>query len=295
QRGQNRPEDFGNIANASGGDGSDIGAFELQDTIAPNTIIDSGPSGITNDPTPTFTFHSTEAGSTFRCDTEGPYGFTPCTSPKTTGHLVDGAHTFGVFARDLAGNPDPSPATRSYTVKTAEIKRSGSTLVITAAPGAKDNLQITKPSASTIRVTDLPGGGYTGSGVHTVAGSGCIRSGDYTANCNAGPITKIQVASGAGIDRIVDTVPLPGILSGGAGNDVLTGSPRSDTIIGGGGADTMRGMNGNDLLLARDLTSDTLINCNGGATPGTADVADLDLASIDQDSVVLGCETKTRH
>jgi hypothetical protein len=295
QRGAQRPWNFPDIADPVGGDGTDVGAFEVQDTMPPDTIIDSGPSGITNDPTPTFTFHSTEAGSTFRCDKEGPYGFTPCTSPVTLPHLADGPHVFSVFARDLAGNADASPASRSYTVKTAAIKRSGSTLVITAAPGAKDNIKIMKPSAGTIRVTDLPAGPYSGSGIHTVTGSGCARSGDYTANCNAGPITRIQVASGAGNDRVVDSVPLPGILNGGAGNDVLTGGPGPDTIIGGTGADTMKGMNGNDTLSARDLTSDTAINCDGGTIPGTADKADLDLAPKDPNSVVVGCETKTRH
>jgi hypothetical protein len=295
QRGQHRPEDFGNTTNAVGGDASDVGAFEVQDTDPPDTIIDSGPSGVTNDPTPTFTFHSTEAGSTFRCDTGGPYGFTPCTSPEARPHLPDGTYGFAVFARDLAGNPDLSPASRSYTVKTAEIKRSGSTLVITAAPGAKDNLKIAKPSASTIRITDLPGGGYTGSGIHTVSGSGCTRIGDYTADCNAGSITQVMVSSGGGADRIVDTVPLPATLAGGAANDVLTGGPRADTIIGSGGADTMRGMNGNDSLRARDLISDTLVNCDGGTVAGAADKADLDLAPKDPNSVVLGCETKTRH
>ena len=78
-----------------------------------------------------------------------------------------------------------------FTVKTAAISVSGSTLVVTAAPGAKDNLRITRPSASTLRVTDLAAGAYTGSGVH--AGAGCTRSGDYTANCNASGITLIQV------------------------------------------------------------------------------------------------------
>lgn len=295
QRGLTRPSDFSSIPNAAGGDGTDVGAVEVRETDVPETFIDSGPSGITNDPTPTFTFHSSEAGSTFRCDTGGIYGFSPCTSPVTRPHLADGTYGFAVFARDSAGNQDASPASRSYTVKTAEVKRSGSTLVVTAAPGAKDNLQLTKPSASTIRVTDLPAGPYSGSGVHTVAGSGCTRSGDYTVNCNAGPITQIRVSSGAGTDRIVDSVPLPAILSGGAANDVLTGGPKADTIIGGGGADTMKGMNGNDLLRARDLISDTLINCDGGPTPGTADTADLDLAPKDPNSVVLGCETKTRH
>jgi hypothetical protein len=54
-------------------------------------------------------------------------------------------------------------------------------------------------------------------------------------------------------------------------------------------------MNGNDTLLARDLASDALINCDGGTKPGTADKADLDLLPNDPNSIVFGCETKTRH
>ena len=54
----------------------------------------------------------------------------------------------------------------------------------------------------------------------------------------------------------------------------------------------MKGMNGNDQLFARDLTSDTTINCDGGIA-GTADKADLDM--LPKDSPVSGCETVTRH
>jgi hypothetical protein len=295
QRGQKRPSNFGSIPNASGGDGSDTGSFELQDTTPPDTIIDSGPSGVTNDPTPTFTFHSTEAGSTLRCklDAGGAYGFTPCTSPRTIGHLLDGAHTFQVVAKDAAGNTDLTPASRSFTVKTAEVKRSGSTLVVTAAPGAKDNLLITRPSASTLMVSDLPNGPYSGSGIHT--GPGCSRGGDYTATCGATGITKIQVRSGGGADRIFNATTVPGSLNGGPGNDALVGGLGNDAITGGPGGDSFKGRNGNDTLRARDLTSDIAINCDGGSTPGTADKADLDLLPKDPNSIVVGCETKTRH
>jgi hypothetical protein len=37
----------------------------------------------------------------------------------------------------------------------------------------------------------------------------------------------------------------------------------------------MKGMSGNDLLRARDLTSDTLINCDGTLNPGSADLDKL--------------------
>ncbi|MGH9224150.1 MAG: Ig-like domain-containing protein, partial [Acidimicrobiales bacterium] len=87
------------------------------DTTAPQTSMDSGPSGTTNDSTPTFGFTSNEAGSTFECRLGGA-AFTPCTSPLTTSTLTDGAYTFEVRATDLVGSTDQTPAARSFTVDT---------------------------------------------------------------------------------------------------------------------------------------------------------------------------------
>jgi hypothetical protein len=77
------------------------------DTMAPHTDIHSGPSGPTNDVTPTFTF-SSEAGATFECSLDGA-AFSPCTSPKTYTNLPDGHHTWDVRATDRAGNVEPPP------------------------------------------------------------------------------------------------------------------------------------------------------------------------------------------
>lgn len=90
-------------------------SFEV-DTTAPNTTITGGPSGTTNDTTPTFTFKSSESGGSFRCKVDGG-SFSPCSSPKTTSTLGNGSHTFSVSAVDAAGNADSSPAVRSFTVK----------------------------------------------------------------------------------------------------------------------------------------------------------------------------------
>ena len=87
------------------------------DTGAPQTTIDSGPSGLTSDETPTFTFSSSEAGSTFECRVDAD-AWASCTTPKTTASLTDGAHTFEVRATDQAGNVDPTPAARSLIVDT---------------------------------------------------------------------------------------------------------------------------------------------------------------------------------
>ena len=57
----------------------------------------------------------------------------------------------------------------------------------------------------------------------------------------------------------------------------------------------MKGMNGNDRLLARDLLSDKLVDCDGGNAAGHGDKADLDKPRKDPASAVQGCESKTRH
>ena len=131
------------------------------DATAPDTTIDSGPQGTTNDPTPSFDFSSSEGGSSFECKVDSG-SYSACTSPRTTSHLTDGSHTFRVRATDTAGNVDATPASRTFAVETAAVSVSGLTLVVTAAPGAKDNLAITQPSISTLRVTDLASGALHG-------------------------------------------------------------------------------------------------------------------------------------
>jgi len=87
------------------------------DTTAPQTTITAGPSIPTRDSTPTFSFTSSEAGSTFECRVDS-VGFAPCTSPRTTAALSEGMHTFRVRARDAAGNIDATPASRTFKVDT---------------------------------------------------------------------------------------------------------------------------------------------------------------------------------
>ena len=164
--------------------------------------------------------------------------------------------------------------------------------MVSAAPSAMDNLRISRPSPSTLRVTDFPGGAYTGSGVHT--GAGCTRSGDRTADCSAAGITVIQVSSFDQTDRVVNVTTIQSSLRGGRASDVLIGGSGGDTLTGGPDADTLRGMNGNDLLLARDLASDTALDCDGGSAHGGADEAQLDPLPNDPNSAVTSCEAVAR-
>jgi hypothetical protein len=92
----------------------------IPDTTPPRTVIDSGPSGSTGDATPTFGFHSSEAGSSFECSIDtGTPSFGPCSGPgrnHTPAALTAGTYTFRVRATDAAANTDLSPAARSFTV-----------------------------------------------------------------------------------------------------------------------------------------------------------------------------------
>lgn len=86
------------------------------DTVPPDTVIDSAPSGTTSDNTPTLSFHSTDPGvGLFTCAVDGGPPLT-CWSPATFGPLADGPHTITVRANDGAGNVDPSAETASFTI-----------------------------------------------------------------------------------------------------------------------------------------------------------------------------------
>jgi hypothetical protein len=104
------------IDGAGNVDDSPAGRSWTIDLTAPETTIDSGPSGLTNDSTPTYGF-SSEPGATFQCRVDAA-PFVGCTSPHTTASLSDEAHTFEVRATDAAGNVDDNPASRSITVDT---------------------------------------------------------------------------------------------------------------------------------------------------------------------------------
>ncbi|WP_420810052.1 adventurous gliding motility protein AgmC [Corallococcus macrosporus] len=85
------------------------------DTTPPDTTIVSGPSGTTTSRGATFDFASDESPVTYECSLDGG-PFVPCTDPQPYTGLGDGEHTLAVYAVDAAGNVDPTPAVRTWTV-----------------------------------------------------------------------------------------------------------------------------------------------------------------------------------
>jgi Glycosyl hydrolase catalytic core len=90
------------------------------DKTPPTVTITAGPAAgsTTPDPTPTFRFTSSEAGSTFQCHYDAkPFG--QCSSPLTLkAALPNGPHSFFVRAIDAAGNASPI-LSRKFTVHAA--------------------------------------------------------------------------------------------------------------------------------------------------------------------------------
>ena len=89
------------------------------DTTAPNTTITAQPNDPSNVTGPSFSFNSSEGGSTFECQLDGG-GWSSCSSPKSYAGLTQGSHTFQVRATDAAGNTDASPASFTWTIDTTD-------------------------------------------------------------------------------------------------------------------------------------------------------------------------------
>jgi hypothetical protein len=172
-----------------------------EDSTAPNTTITAGPSGPTQDSTPTFRFSSTEPGSTFLCRVDAA-AFTPCTSPRTAAALADGAHTFRVRARDAAGNIDPTPASRSFKVDTVPPNTT-----ITAGPSGT-----TQDSTPTFRFSSSEPGSTFRCRVDASAFTPCTS-----------PRTTAPLAAGAHVFRVRARDP--------AGNIDPTPASRSFKVV----------------------------------------------------------------
>jgi hypothetical protein len=165
------------------------------DASAPNTTITASPSDPTSSTSASFSFTSSEAGSTFECELDGG-GFASCSSPEAYSGLAVGSHSFSVRATDSVGNTDASAATHTWTVDTAAPDTT-----ITAAPSDPSNdpspsFSFTSSESGSTFECELDGGGfaactspqdYSGlaAGAHTVQ----VRAIDAAGNTDASPAT----------------------------------------------------------------------------------------------------------
>jgi hypothetical protein len=143
------------------------------DTVPPPLSIDSGPDGLTNDPSPSFGFDS-EPGATLECSIDdGVPDFGACSGADSHGPaepLADGAHTFRVRATDQAGNE--ATATRTFEVDTTLPPAPELEGTEPASP-ANDNAPLVLGSAEAgTTVLLYVGGSCEGDPIETVGAAG---------------------------------------------------------------------------------------------------------------------------
>jgi|GEM_PF-3162244 len=94
-------------------------SYQWTVTPTPDTFLDSMPTDPTASTEATFTFSSDLPGVTFECALDDAPFFLPCASPMTYTGLALGEHDFEVRAKDMDGNVDPSPASYTWVIITA--------------------------------------------------------------------------------------------------------------------------------------------------------------------------------
>ncbi|MCE9672523.1 Ig-like domain-containing protein [Myxococcus stipitatus] len=183
------------------------------DTTAPDTTLTGGPSGTTSATSATFTFIGSESPVTFECALDGAT-FASCTSPRALSNLADGAHTFAVRAIDAAGNVDPTPATRTWTVDTtppdttfastpAPVSGSASATFDFVATETPATFECSLDGATFAACSDPQTFTGLGDGGHTLA----VRARDAVGNVDPTPATYTWTIDTTAPDTTITSGP----------------------------------------------------------------------------------------
>jgi hypothetical protein len=261
---------------------------------SPETRIVSGPpdGAILNYNTPHFTWAAVDAVAAI-CVFDG-IALASCASAFAK-PVADGAHSFSVAGVDVAGNVDPSPALRRFTVWTRNLPAGAFRCLvegrITVATSARD-VHVGTPRTEVV---------HGGVGDDLLGGSG----GD---DCLYGQQGADRIFGGAGDDVLIggggdDALggesgddALDGAfgrdrLSGGRGDDRLLGGAGGDRLSDAAGRDTLSGGAGNDRVDARDASAAGRLGRDAVRCGTGFDVAVVDLA----DRVAADCERVYRR
>jgi hypothetical protein len=110
------------------GNSASTGQTLIIDNTLPETTVTDGPTGTISQPSATFTWSGDDVLTptanlvfAYRLDNGAFTAFGPDTSATFT-NLAEAPHTFEVKARDLAGNEDPTPAQRTFTVTLSQVR-----------------------------------------------------------------------------------------------------------------------------------------------------------------------------
>ena len=200
------------------GNSSTAGFTWLIDLEPPNTVLSGdGPTGSTNSTSAAFSWsmeRHPDLPSTWQCSfDDGP--FTACTSPFARSNLAEGPHTLLVREIDQAGNVDPTPASRTWTVDltppdtTISSGPAGTVGATTAefafaAVAGAATYECKLDGAATYTACTSPAT-YTGlaPGAHTFA----VRARDEAGNVDSTPATREWEIDTTVLDTAIDSGP----------------------------------------------------------------------------------------
>ena len=169
---------------AAGNESTIVGRSIIVDNTPPDTIITSGPDGEVAAAPTTLTFTGSDGITApadlvfaWRLDGGAWSAFASATS-VTLGELGEGSHAFEVKARDRAGNEDPTPARRTFSVTVSPVMTAlvpssgppGTVVTISGAGFAPAPVAVTfnsvpalvRTATSSNIVTTVPVGAITG-------------------------------------------------------------------------------------------------------------------------------------
>jgi Ca2+-binding RTX toxin-like protein len=227
----------------------------LGTSVAPDTTITGMPADPSNDSTPTFSFSSTAAGSTFDYQLDGN-AVVPASGSETLGPLTDGTHSLQVWATDALGNTDPTPASYTWTIDTVAPDTS-----ITAQPADPSNsstasVDVTATETGATFEYQLDGGGFVAGNSGDVFGP--LADGLHTFEVRATDVSGNTDLTPASYTWMIDTAPKQATAS-------IVADPQnaSQSIL------KVMGTSQDDTLLVERLTKQTQIrDANSGTVLG---------------------------
>lgn len=210
----NAKDQTGKIRLPNGGATCDIGAYEVWDTTAPDTAINTKPPSQVNSATANFTFSGTDnftqpADLTFQCYKDAGPNWTDCSSPLVLLNLSQGVHQLWVYAVDDVGNIDhPQTAYYSWTVDTVAPNVSLNSHPTDPSNSASADFTFSSTDATATFTCQLDGGGF----------SACTSPKNYPSLSNGSHTFSVMAVDPAGnlstpaaytwtVNVVTDTTP----------------------------------------------------------------------------------------
>ena len=163
------------------------------------------------------------------------------------------ALTIGILTAESAG---AATLSRSGGIKGADF------YTFQADAGEADGVTVSNAGGGRFTITDSADTITLGANTGECTGSGAIGVG---VNCPAGDRLTINLEDLNDTTTITDSVAMPYVINGDAGNDSLDGGGFDDRLLGGAGADTSHSGDAGDDFIEPGASTDTGLNGGSGS------------------------------